>query len=158
MLRERDHDYVKCRIKDRARQHHWSMQLVFKYLVVDVSYIVLCNHVAEALECLNDTDDLLDITSHRHEGNIYTTILTAPTSYEVGGRLEATSNCNHRPSQYHQLCEAFPVEVMSLKRSQRPKSHPPTCTMYTHSCILSGQQNRVRRDSMRIFPLWLCWL
>jgi len=60
MLRERFHEHLKQRIKDKARRTHWSMKLAYKNLAVDAALMVLSNHSAQYLECLGDSDSLLN--------------------------------------------------------------------------------------------------
>ena len=61
MLRERFHEHLKQRIKDKARRTHWSMKLAYKNLAVLVAALmVLSNHSAQYLECLGDSDILLN--------------------------------------------------------------------------------------------------
>ena len=83
---------MKSRIKDKERGHHWSMQLAFNNLAVDSAYMVICNHIAENLECLSDNNDLLDTITNNFfrvarfpelRGPIYIMTLEDPSSYKV---------------------------------------------------------------------------
>jgi hypothetical protein len=65
MLQHRFQQHLIHRIKDKCQQTHWS-DIIFAYsnLAVSAACMVLCNHAANELRCLQDSDSLLSQTPY----------------------------------------------------------------------------------------------
>ena len=59
MLQHRFQQHLIHRIKDKSRRTHWSMLFAYSNLAVCAACMVLCNHVADELRFLQDSDSLL---------------------------------------------------------------------------------------------------
>ena len=59
MLQHRFQQHLIHRIKDKCRRTHWSMLFAYSNLAVCAACMVLCNHVADELRVLQDSDSLL---------------------------------------------------------------------------------------------------
>jgi hypothetical protein len=56
---------VHC-IKDKCRRTHWSMHVTHSNLAVSAACMVLSNHAADKLQCLQDSDSLLSPTPYNY--------------------------------------------------------------------------------------------
>jgi hypothetical protein len=59
MLQHRFQQHLIHRIKDKSRRYHWSMLFAYSNLAICAACMVLCNHVADELCFLQDSDSLL---------------------------------------------------------------------------------------------------
>jgi hypothetical protein len=64
MLQHHFQQHLIHRIKDKCQRTHWSMIFAYSNLAVSAACMVLCNHAANELCCLQDSNSLLSPTPY----------------------------------------------------------------------------------------------